>query len=69
MSRSLLRGGGGGWRCPLSRAGGERWERGTGGEVLVSPLPFGGREGRHGRGAGGEGAPQARFVAVAGATP
>jgi hypothetical protein len=45
--------------CPLSRGLGERWERGTGGEVLVSPLPFGGREGRHGRGAGGEGLPEA----------
>jgi hypothetical protein len=48
-----------GRRCPLSRGLGERWERGTGGEVLVSPLQFGGWEGRHGRGAGGEGAPQA----------
>ena len=65
MSQFLLEG----RRCPLSRGQGGRWERGTGGEALFSPLPFGGRVGRHGRGAGGEGAPQARFVAVAGETP
>jgi hypothetical protein len=69
MTRLSLDRSGGGRRCPLSRGQGGRWERETGGEALFSPLPFGGWEGRHGRGAAGEGAREARFGAVAGETP
>jgi hypothetical protein len=57
-----------GWRCPLARAGGVRVGEGEGGEGF-SPLPFGGREGRHGRGAGGEGLREARTAAARSTTP